>query len=316
MVEDLPEHNVCAIVVTYNPDVAALGSLLSAISQQVGSIVIVDNASPEPVVSWLRGQASTADMPGGIRFIALEDNLGLGAAYNIGISMARNLGAAFVLLMDQDSIPKPGMVGKLKSARTVLVKRRKCVGVVGPRICYSEITDPSNVMPVSRFRFRSIDSEDSNGVVRVASLISSGSLISIEALNQVGGMDEQLFIDHVDTEWCLRAQSKGFGVYGVSDAIMRHSLGERHSHIWCGRWRTVPFHQPFRYYYIFRNSVLLWRRPYIPNRWKRTNQLTLFKLLVYHGMIAPNRLANARMMWRGWRDGWRGVGGAMSESLQ
>jgi len=68
----------------------------------------------------------------------------------------------------------------------------------------------------------------------------------------VGLMDEDLFIDHVDSEWCFRAKAKGFQLFGVGGAAMTHALGERRKEIWFLRRRIVTLHKPFRYYYIFR----------------------------------------------------------------
>ena len=61
-------------------------------------------------------------------------------------------------------------------------------------------------------------------------------------------MEEALFIDQVDTEWCLRARSMGYRVFGACGAILEHRLGEAYYRIWFGRWRQLPRHKPFRYY--------------------------------------------------------------------
>ncbi len=122
-------------------------------------------------------------------------------------------------------------------------------------------------------------------------------------------MDESLFIDHVDTEWCLRAQSSGFRIFGVCDAVMTHSLGERRRDVWFLRERTVPFHQPFRYYYMFRNAVLLYRRKYIPVRWKLADVVKCLKVVVFFSFAAPNRLGCLKMMALGLIDGLKGVSG-------
>lgn len=306
--------DVVPVVVTYNPDESTLLSSLSALLCQVSTVVVVDNGSSTSPEGWI--SRLEPKWPGGIRLVPLEHNLGLGGAYNIGITIARKLGAAFVLLMDQDSIPELGMIGKLQSTYADLVECGRQVGAVGPRYRDSETSDLSNFVRVARLGFARIGCDDANNFVRADFLISSGLLISVEALDQVGGMDEKLFIDHVDTEWCFRAQSKGFEVYGVCGAVMRHSLGDRRTRVWWGRWRTLPFHLPFRYYYIFRNSVLLWRRPYMPQGWKRIDRLRILYFLLFYGVLAPNRLANLRMMWRGCNDGWRGVGGSMSKTEQ
>lgn len=42
---------------------------------------------------------------------------------------------------------------------------------------------------------------------RTSFLISSGCLLTREAYQRLGHFDEELFIDHVDTEYSLRAQA-------------------------------------------------------------------------------------------------------------
>src|SRR5690606_24388559 len=116
-------------------------------------------------------------------------------------------------------------------------------------------------------------------------------------------MDAKLFIDHIDTEWCYRAQSSGFSLYGVCNAFMQHTLGDKQIRIWWGRWRNIPFHQPFRYYYIFRNSSLLWQRTYMPVAWKQADMLRILYILLFFTLFSSNRMANLRMMIKGLWDG-------------
>ena len=110
--------------------------------------------------------------------------------------------------------------------------------------------------PLGFLDFKRLDCDQADAVVNVDFLLSSGSLLPLSALANIGLMDESLFIDHVDTEWCFRAKAHGFQLFGVCDAVMTHALGERRKEIWFLRQRVVPFHKPFRYYYMFRNSFL------------------------------------------------------------
>ena len=300
--------NLCAdvipIIVTYNPDKVVLLASLRALLSQVETIVVVDNGSNcniNEILSQLEDEVFIR-----ISVLSLEQNYGLGEAYNAGISIARSLKATFVLLMDHDSIPEPNMLYKLRNAYVSLEEQGKPVCVVGPRYRNYVTAKLSQFVHVTRFGFTRSHCDNITDYVRADFLISSGSLISIKILDQIGGMDEGLFIDHVDTEWCFRAQSKGFEVYGICNAVMLHSLGDRQIRIWWGRWRTIPFHQPFRYYYMFRNSVLLWQRPYMPLAWKRIDKLRLLYFLIFFTLFSPNRIANLRMMIKGLKDGFNG----------
>ena len=295
-------EDVVPIVVTYNPDEVTLMANLNALLSQARAIVVVDNGSNSNIDPIL--QKLELEWPGALNCLALKHNYGLGEAYNADIAIARGMKAVFVLLMDQDSIPEPGMLYELRNAHINLARQGKHVGAVGA--CYrNHITaQKSHFVRVTRSGFTRLGCDDKTNLVRADFLISSGSLISIKALDHIGNMDQDLFIDHIDTEWCFRAQSKGFEIYGTCSAVMLHSLGDRQISIWWGRWRTIPFHQPFRYYYMFRNSVLLWQRPYMPAAWKRADRLRILYALIFFTLFSPNRIANLFMMIKGLKDGF------------
>ena len=101
--------------------------------------------------------------------------------------------------------------------------------------------------------------------MEVDHLSSSGCLIAMDALAEVGGMEDRLFIDYVDTEWCLRAIYKGYSLFGVGSACMQHDLGDAFVNLFS---RTVPVHSSLRYYYLIRNGLWLLRQPWVSSAWK------------------------------------------------
>lgn len=294
--------DIVPVVVTYNPDESTLIANLTALLSQVQDVVIVDNDSRCDVVEITKRLDKAYFNR--VNLIKLQHNDGLGKAFNTGISVARDLNAAFVLLMDQDSIPESDMLSKLHDAYQNLEKQGILVGAVAPRYRDSTSSQLSQFVRISRFGLARITNDNNTNCTRADFLISSGSLIAMHALDQVGDMDDGLFIDHIDTEWCFRAQSKGLALYGVCDAIMQHSLGDKHIRFWWGRWRNISFHQPFRYYYMFRNSALLWQRPYMPEAWKRADKLRILCMLFFFTLFSPNRITNLRMMLKGLKDGF------------
>lgn len=302
--------DVVAVLVTHNPAPDTLLRVLQSVARQVSAIIVIDNASKMSPCAWL--QAASRNFRAEVDVVIQDDNLGLGCGYNVGLDKARLRGATFVLLLDQDSELELGAVATLRAAQVELAKQGLPVAAVGPR--YRDATDGSlsQFVRAGAFRFNRVGCDERACAVHVDFLISSGSLLLMKAVATVGPMDERLFIDHVDTEWCFRARSLGFGVFGVCDAVMHHCLGERRMDIWFLRWRKIPVHSSFRYYYIFRNSILLRQRPYMPKTWRRADLSRLFQMVFFFGLLAPNRLANLRMMWRGFRDGIRGVSGKLS----
>lgn len=290
-------EDIIPIIVTYNPDEKTLVASINALLDQVKTIVIVDNGSVNGVGALL--QQLQLQQPDALCFLALHQNLGLGKAFNAGIAIARNMHAAFVLLMDQDSIPEPGMLQELRRAHASLLHQGKQIAAVGASYRNQTSKGLAPFTKLTSFGLAKIHCDGHTDFVHPDFLISSGSLIPIQALDQIGGMDEELFIDHIDTEWCFRAQSKGYEVFGVCRAVMSHALGDRQVRIWWGRWRTIAFHQPFRYYYMFRNSVLLWKRSYMPDTWKRADKLRTLSAFIFFTIFSPNRLSNLQMMLKG-----------------
>lgn len=288
------DAGVVAIVVSYEPNLEHLSKVLTAIASQTDHVVIVDNGSRQGV----GGLLSALNDPR-LQFLPLGKNLGIAAAHNAGIRWAKDRGSKYILLMDQDSVPDPGMVASLRSAHELLESTGNRVAAIGPRFRDSDSGRLADHVIFGKWRVERVLCPQGQRVVKVDFLISSGSLIRIETLNAIGGMDEALFIDQVDTEWVLRARAKGYLTWGHCDAVMVHSLGESRRRIWLGRWREVPIHKPFRYYYIFRNSLLLQRRDYPCREWKRVDRIRLLQLASFILLFHPQRLEALWMMSRG-----------------
>jgi rhamnosyltransferase len=299
--------SVASVTVTYNPDPKILQKQLDQVSTQVGRVFLIDNGSSnaEEIKGIAKSIAHT-------RVILCHANLGLGHAQNLGIQACRDEGMAMVLLLDQDSVPRTSMVEALLTAFNQLTQANKKVAAVGACYTGSHTGHLSFFVQFKRFRFRKCfcDHTESDQIVPADMLISSGSLIPIPALDTIGEMDEGLFIDHIDTDWFLRAKSFGWQSYGVCDALMEHTLGEQTLRIWWGRWRYLPLHQPFRYYYIYRNSLLLYQRKYPDRLWKQTDIIRLIMTLLF--CLSLNRKwENLRMIFHGLKDGISGSTGPL-----
>ncbi|HWG66662.1 MAG TPA: glycosyltransferase family 2 protein [Rhodanobacteraceae bacterium] len=290
---------VCAVLVTHRPELAVLAEQLAALAPQVGHVVLVDNASPDPAF-----RAFCAAHPE-VQVLALPENRGLAHALNAGIERARALAdASCVLLMDQDSVPSPRMVQELGAMLAKLAMRGK-VAAVGPR--FRDARESADA-PFVRIRFpfnRKLRCDGHCAEIRCDFLISSGSLIPLTVLDDVGGMDDALFIDNVDLDWCFRAVAAGYALYGVCAAGLGHRLGDARRRI-PGLRRGIVVHTPRRLFYMMRNRVLLYRRAYTPRRWIAQDVPRLVaKFLLFALLIAPRR-KNVRCMLAGLRAGIAG----------
>jgi rhamnosyltransferase len=297
--------SICSIVVTYYPNTSVLGQLLRAIRPQVGAIVVVDNGSPETDVNWLY----ELDQKGLIAFLPLGENLGIAYAHNRGIEWAEQCGYSHVLVLDQDSVPASNMVERLMDASVRLRGQGIPLAAVGPRWQDAKLGYSSFFFRFGAWSLKRTCCDETNAgnnILPVDFLMSSGSLISLEALRAIGPMDESLFIDCVDIEWILRARARGYKAFGACDALMEHSLGHDTIPVWLWRWRYVPIHSPLRHYYVFRNTVLLFRRRCMPVKWMVNDIVRLAKMFCFYCLFTPPRWQQLSMMLKGL---WHGIKG-------
>ncbi|WP_166224510.1 glycosyltransferase family 2 protein [Pseudomonas atagonensis] len=297
--------SICAVVITFHPDLDRLEQLICSLATQVNTIVIVDNGSFESLDDF----AAAQNLPDQLVVLSLDDNFGIAHAQNVGIDYARKVRSSHVILFDQDSCPEPTMTAELYQSAFELQQSGVRLAAVAPAYKDSEQGSLSSFVRVGLFGFKRLACTEGDRVVEADFLIASGSLIPMSVIDDVGEMDASLFIDHVDTEWCFRAKSKGYKLFGVCQAEMLHSLGDRRIRVWFLRWRTIPYHSPFRYYYMFRNSVLLQRRSYMPVNWKVADLTRCIVVFLFFGIFSSSRSASLKMMLRGFRDGLKGVTG-------
>lgn len=305
MKNDMSSTSICAVIVTFNPDQAGLRRLMSALIPQVQQVVVVDNGSDDDMASHL------AEFP--VTLLPLGENTGVAAGFNRGIAWAREHGYEKVLLFDQDSVPADDMVELLDRTMAELSAHGEKVAAVGPLARDPRTGHEVGFGRMGLFRFRYVGKMADHGVFPVDFLISSGSLIPIAVLYEIGVMDEGLFIDLVDTEWCLRSAARGFRVYGVSSAILNHGVGEKTADVRLGERQIGSFscHGPSRHYYIFRNSLLISSRSYVPWRWVFNNAVQLLGMLVYFPLTVRPRLQHLKMMLKGLLDGALGRSGRL-----
>jgi rhamnosyltransferase len=288
---------VASITVAYNPEPRLLARQLDALSRQVRDMIVIDNGSAPPVEQVVRGLAP------GARVTRLESNQGVARGFNIGIQEARSLGAQALLLLDQDSVPHEGMVTALERALE-MQQRAGPVAAVGPRIRDPRDEQELPFVQLGWLRNRHMRPPDAEAVVPCDFLISSGTLMPLAAIDGLGPFEEGLFIDNVDLEWCFRARSRGYGLFGIGAAVLEHRLGERRKRVAGGAHIVV--HSPERLYYMTRNRLLLYARGYVPLRWKLKDTMRVLAKFAATMLWLPPRGEYARMTWRALRDAFDG----------
>lgn len=299
---------IVAIVVTYHPKQSQLFRLLDILDDQVETKVIVDNGSDASVQSAFNTRAKVNE-----HFIPLSANLGIATAQNIGIKWAKEIGAEYVILFDQDSEPAPDMVLRLVSVAEAQLARGVPLAAVGPRYFDERQDNPPPFIKVKGLKIERQPCLCNETVAEVDYLIASGCLIPVVALDKVGGMQDELFIDYVDIEWGLRAKKHGLQSFGVCAATMRHDLGDQPIEFF---GRKLPLHSPLRHYYHFRNAVWMYRQAWLPLHWKVADGGRLILKYGFYGLFAKPRHEHLKMMTLGIWHGLRNRMGMYSQSRQ
>jgi len=281
-----------AVVVTYRPDLEKLEKLFASLLPQVAQVVVVDNGSTNSVIAWLQAYATSAPL----EVFPLGDNKGIAAAQNVGIAHAKQQGADYVILFDHDSNPAPDMVAKLLAVAEAKAASGVAVAAVGPRYLDERQDNPPPFIQVVGLKVMRQPCACGDSVVDVSYLIASGCLIPMRALDVVGHMQEDLFIDFVDIEWGLRARSKGFLSFGACAALMDHDLGDEPIEFFGEKY---PLHSPLRHYYHFRNAVWMYKQAWLPLHWKFADGWRLVLKYGFYTLLAKPRHQHWWMMTKG-----------------
>ncbi len=243
-------RDICAIVVTYQPD-EEFPERLDHIVQQVDKVVIVDNHSSEICLQMLR---ETVSQPM-VHLIVNDENMGIATALNQGVQYASKCGYPWALTLDQDSLVYPMMVKNLAAAYSDCPFKEN-VGIIGANL-QEQIS--------GKVAIQEKDYGNSSWLEALGA-ITSGSLISISIFKRIGPFKDDLFIDLVDFEYCLRLRANGYKIIVATKVGMVQAYGDykKKKLLWINK--AVRDYSPLRSYYRTRNGLFLvreyfWKEP-------------------------------------------------------
>ncbi|WP_028218334.1 glycosyltransferase family 2 protein [Paraburkholderia oxyphila] len=287
------------VVVFYRPDAGCVARANRLVN--FGPCVVVDNT--EKVCD-----AAALGLDPRIHFLANGANLGIATAINQGVEVLIARGCTSAILFDQDSEPSDELLRALPRAMESELARGTKVALVGPAY---EDARLGGIAPFVRFGMWRLQRVAPVGTrpLEVDFLITSGSCINLAAWPVIGPMDDALFIDFVDLEWCVRARGRGFSVLGAPALRLAHSLGGEPVRVF---GRAYPGHGALRHYYQFRNAIALMKRGYMPWSWKSTELVKLPGRLVIYGLFMSPRSEHLKMALLGIWHGLKGRLGALS----
>ncbi|RKN10666.1 glycosyltransferase family 2 protein [Streptomyces radicis] len=248
-----------------------LRALLRSVAEQEGApieVVVVGNG------------ASLPDLPPGVRSLELPHNLGIPGGRNVGIEAFGPSGCDVdvLLFLDDDGLlPDTGTAELVRAAFDADPQ----LGIVSFRI-----SDPQDGSTQRRHvpRLRASDPLRSS---RVTTFLGGANAVRTQVFKQVGGLPDNFFYAHEETDLAWRALDAGWSIDYRADLVLHHPA-------------TAPSRHAVYHRMVARNRVWLARRnlplPLIP--------VYLLDWLLLTVLRRPSRAA-LRAWFGGFVEGWR-----------
>lgn len=271
----------CSITILYNPSEEVIQRLCV---ESHYCKIIVDNTPDNYISSFAISK--------GIKYIWLNENRGIATAQNIAINWAKELGYEYVIFFDQDSEYNDGFIEKMFNEYQRIKQRDEKIATLGPVIVDKSTNELYKNAITPKDDYKSVET-----------IISSGSIVETANFDIIGGLDDKLFIDLVDHEWCWRAKSFGYKCYQTSRVSLNHKVGNCNKTV---LGFPIIISAPFRYYYKYRNYLWMLSRSYVPLNWK----IKGFIRRLIEFIIVPYAMKNASIyeyMFKGIKDGIKKV---------
>lgn len=228
----------CSIViVSYNPDRRLLDNIKVLVNiESLKDIILVDNSTCNNV--YVNECACFEKL----KLIRCGENKGIAYAQNMGVKESMSKGYKWVLTLDHDTIVTKQLLQKYYD----YIKSHDCSHIALLNTDYYDIGAQKNHLNISF-------------PVEVKEVISSGSLLNVEAFMNLGGMKEFYFIDQVDNEYCFRAIKHGYKIVVLPGVDMEHRLGKTTVVKLFNKKFYLYNQSPIRTFYRTRNIVYFLR---------------------------------------------------------
>jgi rhamnosyltransferase len=233
-------NRACGIVVTFNPEPNVEGNLRQLFSQ-LEWLVVVDNGSRPETLTPIR----EASIQLGFTLIEVGQNRGIAAALNLGVKWALNREAEWVALFDQDSTAEGGLIDAMLNSYQRAADRR--IAIVSAK----------HLMRDTKTWMKPVFAADGGPLVA----ITSGSLMPMFLFDECGLFEEDLIIDRVDEEYCLRVRTLGYTITLCEEGVLWVTLGSPRPFKVFGRTLfSATNYSPGRRYYNTRNRLIIVKR--------------------------------------------------------
>ena len=241
-----------------------------------------------------------------MRILPLADNRGYAGNNNVGIAAALEMGADWVLVLNEDTILDPACFTELMRAAGRSGGRDPRADGLPPRRADGDPVGRRADRRQHWHAWHTGQNEDDTGqfpAPRTVDWISGCAiLVRRQVIEQVGPLDERFFYYWEETEWCVRAARAGWRIVHAPGARLWHKGVTRH-------YRPGPNVA----YYNTRNHLLLLAKHGAPGGGTAARLGGILRTLVSY-TVKPkwqDRRASRDAIWWGAMDYLRGRWGQM-----
>ncbi|HHX42542.1 MAG TPA: glycosyltransferase family 2 protein [Chloroflexi bacterium] len=241
---------VCIVVLNWNnaPETLSCLASLQWVDYPRFDVVIVDNGSTDASVTTIRQHHPE------VTVLEAGANLGFTGGNNLGLRWALDRGAAYALLLNNDTALEPSFLRRTVEAAEADPR----VGIASPLILYH--SQPDTIWSAGgtidwrrgTATMIGLDARHAGQFghtpYQVDFVTGCALLIKAGVMRRVGLLDDRFFLYYEDTEWCVRARRAGYRIIVVPQARIWHKISP------AAREASAQVH-----YFMTRNRLLFLR---------------------------------------------------------
>lgn len=286
---------LCIGVVLYNPDIIQLKVNMEQLNSLGTAVVYFDNGSSN--IADIRNVLKNTSFP----LIEAKINLGIATALNELMKYAKSNEIDWVLSMDQDATVSDNTITEyLKYIED------SEIGIMCPKIIKLGVDVNNKKSKIDK-------------VKQVEKCPTSGTFLRTSVWEEVGGYDDDLFIDYVDYDMCIKVRVAGYKILRISEAKLFQNLGAvtKISSIYLlgnllnsNRIKKAAYtfnHSPKRNYFFVRNGIFIIKK-YKKNINVRHEYFFIIKWELKKLLFESNRIEQFKSIRSGIKDSKKMIG--------
>lgn len=210
-------------------------------------IIVVDNCSPDNSFTKL----SDYNKNNFFTLIQTPYNGGFSYANNIGIKIALDKNADYIILLNNDTIVTNNFLLPLLEPFT----KNKKIGATTPRIMYDSQKDIywygggklyKNIARVKHLLINSSIQQITNNTQEVSFISGCCICLPQHVIKECGTLDESYFLYEEDVDYCYKLLKHHYKLYYIPSSVIYHKVNS-----------STGKNSPIVQYYMVRNKFLL-----------------------------------------------------------